>query len=284
MNTFTTSALAGLAMLPLGFTPMGFSQVAGVTHEGNAKVDLLIADSHYQVGKPIRAALRMIYDPGFHGYWINPGEGGMKTEVKWKLPEGWTASELSFPAPQREVTGNLASYAYHGEVLLPLEFTPPANASGEVKIEGELSWLACNDKGCVPGDAVVSATILAAGADQENHHAKDAAIIEQAWAKIPAADPRWQVNVDDLDGSLIFTIHTKADDADSLEGAEIFPIDEQIIDPVAEVLIESGDDEKKVFEAVAKRSEYAPKEIKSLRFVVHSAKLKRPILMEWKKK
>lgn len=279
MKTFTTSALAGLALMPLGF-----SQVAGLPHEGNAKVDLLIADSQYQAGKPIRAAVRMIYDPGYHGYWINPGEGGMKTEVKWKLPEGWTASELSFPAPQREVTGNLASYAYHGEVVLPFEFTPPANASGEVKIEGELSWLACNDKGCVPGDAVVSATIQAGGATKEHQRDKDAQIIEQAWAKIPVADPRWRVGVEVLDGALNFTIHTYADDADSLEGAEIFPIDEQIIDPGSEVLIKSVDQTGKGFVAFANRSEYAPKEIKSLRFIVHSAKLKRPILMEWKKK
>jgi thiol:disulfide interchange protein DsbD len=138
MKSFTSSALAGLALLPLGY-----SQVASSPHEGNAKVDLLIADSHYQAGKPIRAVVRMIYDPGYHGYWINPGEGGMKTEVKWNLPDGWSASELSFPAPQREVTGNLASYAYHGEVLLPFELTAPANASGEVKIEGELTRVVC---------------------------------------------------------------------------------------------------------------------------------------------
>jgi thiol:disulfide interchange protein DsbD len=279
MKTFTTSTLAGLALLPLGF-----SQVAGVPNEGNAKVDLLIADTQYQAGKPIRAAVRMIYDPGYHGYWINPGEGGMKTEVKWKLPEGWTASELSFPAPQREVTGNLASYAYHGEVVLPFEFTPPANAAGEVKIEGELSWLACNDKGCVPGDAVVSATLQAGEATPNDRLTQNAKIIEQAWPKIPAKDPRWQVDLDDLNGSFIFTIHTKADDAGSLEGSEIFPIDEQIIDSAKGVLIKTSDESGKIFEATAKRSEYAPKDLTALSFVVHSAKLKRPLLLEWKKK
>lgn len=277
MKSFTSSALAGLALLPLGY-----SQVAGSPHEGNAKVDLLIADSHYQAGKPIRAAVRMIYDPGYHGYWINPGEGGMKTEVKWKLPAGWSASELSFPAPQREVTGNLASYAYHGEVLLPFELTAPAKASGDVKIEGELSWLACNDKGCVPGDAVLSAT-LHSGASP-TAALQEQKLIDLAWSKIPEKDPRWEVIVDDRDGSLHFTIQAKADDATSLEGAEIFPIDEQIIDPATAVLIGSGDGSGKNFTALAKRSEYAPKEIASLQFIVNSAKLKRPILLEWKKK
>lgn len=277
MKSFTSSALAGLALLPLGY-----SQVASSPHEGNAKVDLLIADSHYQAGKPIRAVVRMIYDPGYHGYWINPGEGGMKTEVKWNLPDGWSASELSFPAPQREVTGNLASYAYHGEVLLPFELTAPANASGEVKIEGELSWLACNDKGCVPGDAFLRAT-LHSGASPTSAQ-QEQKLIELAWSKIPEKDPRWEVNVDDRDGSLHFTIQAKADETTSLEGAEIFPIDEQILDPATAVLIGSGDGSGKNFTALAKRSEYAPKEIASLQFIVHSSNLKRPILLEWKKK
>jgi thiol:disulfide interchange protein DsbD len=277
MKSFTPSALAGLALLPLGY-----SQVAGSPHDGNAKVDLLIADSHYQAGKPIRAAVRMSYDPGYHGYWINPGEGGMKTEVKWNLPDGWSASELSFPAPQREVTGNLSSYAYHGEVLLPFELTASADASGEVRIVGELSWLACNDKGCVPGDAVLSVT-LHSGASSTSTQ-QDHKLIDLAWSQIPEKDPLWEVNIDDRDGSLHFTIHAKSDNATTLEGAEIFPIDEQIIDPSSAVLIEIGDGVGKNFKASAKRSEYAPKEITSLKFIVKSDKLKRPILIEWKKK
>ena len=60
----------------------------------------------------IHAALRMVYENGWHGYWVNPGEGGMKTELRWKLPAGVKAGEVHFPIPKRETTGELVTYGY----------------------------------------------------------------------------------------------------------------------------------------------------------------------------
>ena len=52
--------------------------------------------------------------------------------------------------------GPFAAYGYEGEVLLPVEVTPPAAIEGtEVTIRARASWLVCQEE-CTPGDAVLS--------------------------------------------------------------------------------------------------------------------------------
>ena len=57
---------------------------------GHATAELWLGAPRVESGKPtvIPAAIRMVYEKDWHGYWSNPGEGGMKTELRWKLPAG----------------------------------------------------------------------------------------------------------------------------------------------------------------------------------------------------
>ena len=74
---------------------------AGEIHSGHASAELLVSSSTFQPAKPLQAAIRLKVDPGWHTYWINPGEGGMKLGAEWKLPEGWSAGPLNWPVPIR---------------------------------------------------------------------------------------------------------------------------------------------------------------------------------------
>ena len=38
--------------------------------------------------------------PGWHGYWRNPGDAGDEPRVTWRLPEGWRAGPLHYPVPR----------------------------------------------------------------------------------------------------------------------------------------------------------------------------------------
>ena len=93
------------------------------------------------------SALRLRLAPGWHTYWQNPGDAGVPPELELDLPSGATAGPIAWPVPQRVAEGSLMTYAYTGEVLLPVTVTPSADGSTDVKAHA--NWLVCRDI-CVP--------------------------------------------------------------------------------------------------------------------------------------
>ena len=106
-----------------------FSNVFAGVKSGHAEAELLSGVSSFQVGKPVPLGIRLKFDPGWHGYWINPGEAGMPLSAKWTLPEGWKAGELRHPVPKSFKTGELSGFGYEGEAVYLVDLVPPAGAS-----------------------------------------------------------------------------------------------------------------------------------------------------------
>jgi DsbC/DsbD-like thiol-disulfide interchange protein/cytochrome c biogenesis protein CcdA len=92
----------------------------------------------------------MIPQPGWHGYWQNPGDAGFPMEVKWQLPAGFSAGPLRYPVPGRLTVASLMNYVYERDYSVLVRLKVPANATGTVPIRAEARWLACTDKICVP--------------------------------------------------------------------------------------------------------------------------------------
>ncbi|MCR4296993.1 MAG: protein-disulfide reductase DsbD family protein, partial [Elusimicrobia bacterium] len=86
------------------------------------------------------AALRLVHDPHWHTYWLNPGDSGLATKISTGM--------LEFPAPERIVAGPLTSFGYSGEVDLP------ARLPKGVKTV-TATWLECAEV-CIPGKAVLT--------------------------------------------------------------------------------------------------------------------------------
>ena len=42
-------------------------------------------------GKELWIGIRFDLRDGWHTYWINPGDAGAPSEIKWTLPKGWSA-------------------------------------------------------------------------------------------------------------------------------------------------------------------------------------------------
>ena len=64
--------------------------------------------------------------------------------------DGAKAGPIAWPVPQRIAEGSLMTYAYTGDLLLPVTITPTARAAPSIKAHAE--WLVCRDI-CVPEDA-----------------------------------------------------------------------------------------------------------------------------------
>ena len=113
-----------------------------------ATVTLVSDTDHIAPGVPFRAGLRLRLAPGWHTYWQNPGDAGIPAELNLTLPTGASAGPIAWPAPDRLMEGVIATYAYTGELLLPVRVIP-GDGAGPMTLRAEANWLVCKDI-CVP--------------------------------------------------------------------------------------------------------------------------------------
>lgn len=116
-------------------------------------------------GQTFWLGLQIEHQPHWHTYWRNPGDSGLATELQWQLPEGLTAGNLIWPAPQKIPVGSMANFGYEGRVLLvtPVQVGPKFKTSpdqSDVAVQLHATWLVCKQE-CIPqeGDFVVRVPI-----------------------------------------------------------------------------------------------------------------------------
>src|SRR5579864_3194617 len=79
----------------------------------------LIAETRGMVpGRSFHLALRQQIEPGWHTYWVNPGDAGLPTTIDWKLPRDFKAGSIQWPQPKRLAYDGVVDYGYENEVLL----------------------------------------------------------------------------------------------------------------------------------------------------------------------
>lgn len=122
--------------------------------DGEVQAKLLADSASIRPGKAFRIGVRFDIKPDWHIYWINPGEAGLATDVRFKAPPGFVVGPLLWPVPERFVMpGDIVSYGYERSVLLFAEVSVPEKieGTGPVVFEADASWLRCKDI-CVPGE------------------------------------------------------------------------------------------------------------------------------------
>ena len=123
------------------------------------RVRLVSEQTTVTPGQPFWVGLLQTLDDGWHTYWRNPGDSGAAARIEWHLPDGWTASSIHWPVPERMPYGDLMNFGYSGEVLLPVMITPPADLErGRVELAAEALWLVCADV-CIPGEGRLLLTL-----------------------------------------------------------------------------------------------------------------------------
>ena len=145
-----------------GFAIAAFAMVATIAHAASVRTDHvtaeLVADRTSLVpGTTTTIALRLAIDRGWHTYWRNPGESGLPTTIAWRLPAGYAAGDIVWPAPKALPAGPLMNYGYEGEVLHLVPLTVPANAvvGDKAMLAARADWLVCKET-CVPESAELS--------------------------------------------------------------------------------------------------------------------------------
>ena len=127
-------------------------------------------------------ALSFKPDPGWHGYWSNPGDAGFGIDLKWTLPKGVTLGEAQFPVPQTLVIAGLMNHVYKGPhaLLFDLKLAKSIAPGTRLPIALDAQWLACTDEICVPESGHFE-TVLTAGSGGKS----DTARFDQFRSKLP---------------------------------------------------------------------------------------------------
>ena len=111
-------------------------------------------------GGAVTVGFRLEPDPGWHAYWINPGDAGLPVTLRWTLPEGFAAAEPRYPTPHVIPFGDLVTYGFDEPILLLAELTVPAGLSeNAIELAVKARWVVCDDELCVPEQANLTLTL-----------------------------------------------------------------------------------------------------------------------------
>jgi thiol:disulfide interchange protein len=176
-----------LAVLAIGAAGPASALESTQVSSKRAIATLVTETDAMQPGVPFRVGLRLRMADSWHTYWKNPGDAGVPPEL---TIEGAKQSPIEWPTPRRVAEGPVMTYAYTGEVLLPVMVT---SATGVIKAHAQ--WLVCKDI-CVPEEGDFSLT-LPIGAP---HPSAQAALFAAHDRTVPRPSP-WTARISP-DGTL----------------------------------------------------------------------------------
>lgn len=114
-----------------------------------------------RAGSTLSVALVSVPEPGWHGYWINPGDAGFPATLDWTLPGGVTASPAAYPMPGRLVIAGLMNYVFEKPYAPLVTLTIPAGLAEGTPLPVKLhaQFLVCSASVCVPESANLSLSL-----------------------------------------------------------------------------------------------------------------------------
>ena len=133
----------------------------------HVQLQLVVPFSSFNPGESANAGLYFKLEPGWHVYWMNPGDAGEPPHIHWTLPVGITAGPLQFAAPTRLPLGPLMDYGYENEVLFPMTLNVAKTTKpGMVVLHAHVDWLVCRGS-CIPGKADLEVSRVVSSAPSE---------------------------------------------------------------------------------------------------------------------
>lgn len=155
------------------------------------KIKLISEQKVVSPGATITVGVSIKHDEGFHTYWRNPGNVGMATGIKWKLPEGFLAESIQWPCPELCLMAGHPCHGYERDVVLLVDIKVPEKLfTNEVKLIANVAWMCCADD-CHPGFKELS-IILPVG-EKSIVDEKHAVVFATARKELPIEDCPWEV-------------------------------------------------------------------------------------------
>ncbi|HVO87448.1 MAG TPA: thioredoxin family protein [Casimicrobiaceae bacterium] len=208
----------------------GFASGAPVKTE-HVVAELVAADKAVSPGQTLDVALRLDIQKGWHTYWRNPGDSGLPTTLAWKLPQGYGAGDIEWPAPHALPAGPLVNYGYENEVMHLVRVSVPRDAvpGSTANLAARADWLVCKET-CIPDGADLTLSLPIAA--KSTPDPRWSAPIAAARAALPRPLQGWKVEARGEGATVVVSLTSTAGaiDAGTLR---FFPYAENRIEPSA---------------------------------------------------
>ena len=192
---------------------------------GLVKVELLAEPAAIIPGEPFTVGIKLSMKEHWHTYWRNPGDSGEPTQVTWKLPQGFVAGDLEWPAPSLIRVGPVASFGYEDDAMLLARVTPPRDVrpGTTVNLAADVAYLVC-EKICIPGEASVSLSLPVSESGALTN-----AVFDAARSMLPQPSP-WSATFGADTKTITLSLRAPDLRGDALRSAMFFPYDNTLID------------------------------------------------------
>lgn len=181
-----------LAIFSLLAAPQARAQTAqSFSAEDIAKllhIRLLAQRETIAPGETIWIGIDHVIAPGWHTYWINPGDSGTASRIAWSLPEEFEIGAINWPVPQKIPYGPLLNYGYEERVILLQPLTAPQTLpAGPIVLQAQIDTLVCQEE-CIPVTQNLSLSL-----NGENDGLGHNEMLQQALARLPL-QTAWDVS------------------------------------------------------------------------------------------
>lgn len=196
----------------------------------HATVSLVSEDTVLKPGAPAWVGVLFDLEPGWHIYWVNPGDAGDPPRLRWELPQGFRATEIRWPVPVRLVLGPVIDYGYEGRVLLALPIDVPADykAGTPMTLAADVRYVICREV-CIPARTRVSLSMPLAEASTPAPAVRRE-LFSNTRARWPKAVPAtWKVAAKSAGSDITLTLRTGTSESK----AAFFPLEADQIDNAA---------------------------------------------------
>jgi DsbC/DsbD-like thiol-disulfide interchange protein len=174
----------------MGLPPTALAQTPGDEH---VKVELVSEQEAIVPHRQLQLGIRFDLEPGWHTYWVNPGDSGEPPRIEWSLPTGFQAKSIEWPHPTRLSTPPFADYGYEHEVLLPVSIRTPSGLTEGMteKMVAHVRYLICRQV-CIPGRKEL---VLELPVKDHGNASSNALLFESTRRKLPKPLPKgWNIS------------------------------------------------------------------------------------------
>lgn len=230
-------------ILVLGVTACAFSSARAQDASGLVKAGLLAEPASIAPGEPFTVGIKLSMKEHWHTYWRNPGDSGEPIQVSWKLPRGFVAGEIEWPAPSLIRVGPVASFGYEGEAILLAHITPPRDVKSgtTVSLVADIAYLVC-EKICIPGEASVS---LSLPVSERSAASPANAIFDAARSKLPQPSP-WRATFSTDTQAITLFLRAQGVQGDAIRAVRFFPYDNTLIENAAQQVLRTDAQETRI--------------------------------------
>ena len=129
-----------------------------IVEVSDSTIELLTESNLIEPGDELLVGFKFSLSPGWHTYWVNPGDAGEGASIKWNLPRDVKASKILWPGPERIPVEPLMTFGYENEAVLLTKIYTSKNTDIPLTLNALVSWYTCKEI-CIPQEAEVSIPI-----------------------------------------------------------------------------------------------------------------------------